>query len=56
MRLTGLSRRTITYAAKTGKLTARKLPGRTGAYLLDIDEVRKYAALHGSASGKAVSA
>lgn len=45
VKLTGLSRRTITYAAKKGKLSARKLPGRTGAYLLNLDEVRKYAEL-----------
>jgi len=45
VKLTGLSRRVVTYAAKTGKLSTRKLPGRTGAYLLDLDEVRRYAEL-----------
>lgn len=45
VKLTGLSRRTITYAARTGKLSTRKLPGRTGAYLLNLDEVRRYAEL-----------
>lgn len=45
VKLTGLSRRVITYAARTGKLSTRKLPGRTGAYLLDLDEVRRYAEL-----------
>ena len=45
VKLTGLSRRAITYAAQTGKLTSRKLPGRTGPYLLDLDEVRRYAEL-----------
>lgn len=45
VKITGLSRRSITYAARTGKLSARKLPGRTGAYLLNLDEVRKYAEL-----------
>lgn len=43
VKVSGLSRRTITYAARTGKLTSRKLPGRTGAYLLNLDEVRRYA-------------
>lgn len=43
VQLTGLTRRTVTYAVKTGKLSASKLPGRTGPYLLDIDEVRRYA-------------
>lgn len=50
VKLTGLSRRSITYAARTGKLSARKLPGRTGAYLLSIDEVRRYADLTAKAS------
>lgn len=45
VKLTGLSRRQITYAASTGKLSTRKLPGRTGAYLLNLDEVRRYAEL-----------
>ena len=46
VKLTGLSRRVITYAISTGKLTARKLPGRTGAYLLDPHEVRAFAELN----------
>ncbi|QDH92484.1 excise [Gordonia phage Dmitri] len=50
VKITGLTRRSITYAARHGKLSARKLPGRTGAYLLDLDEVRRYAALTQSAS------
>lgn len=50
VKITGLSRRSITYAARTGKLSAQKLPGRTGAYLLNLDEVRKYADLAGSTS------
>lgn len=50
VKLTGLSRRTITYAARTGKLSTRKLPGRTGAYLLNLDEVRRYAELTEAAS------
>lgn len=50
VKLTGLSRRSITYAARTGKLSARKLPGRTGAYLLNLDEVRRYAELTEAAS------
>lgn len=45
VKLTGLSRRSITYAARTGKLSTRKLPGRTGAYLLNLDEVRRFAEL-----------
>lgn len=45
VKLTGLSRRSITYAARNGKLSSRKLPGRTGAYLLNLDEVRSYADL-----------
>lgn len=49
VKLTGLSRRAITYAARTGKLSSHKLPGRTGAYLLDLDEVRKYAELNRAA-------
>jgi hypothetical protein len=43
--LTGMTRRTITYAAQTGKLSSIKLPGRTGHYLLDLDEVRMFAAM-----------
>jgi len=50
VRLTGLSRRVITYAVRTGKLTSRKLPGRTGAYLLNLDEVRRYAELSQAAA------
>ncbi len=50
VKLTGLSRRSITYAARTGKLSTRKLPGRTGAYLLNLDEVRRYAELTEAAS------
>ena len=50
VKLTGLSRRSITYAARTGKLSARKLPGRTGAYLLNLDEIRRYAELVGGAA------
>lgn len=50
VKITGLSRRSITYAARHGKLSARKLPGRTGAYLLNLDEVRRYAALTQNAS------
>lgn len=50
VKLTGLSRRVVTYAAKTGKLSTRKLPGRTGAYLLDLDEVRRYAELSGASA------
>ena len=49
VKLTGLSRRVITYAVQTGKITSRKLPGRTGPYLLDVDEVRRYAELSSSA-------
>lgn len=45
VKVSGLTRRAITYAARTGKLTSRKLPGRTGAYLLNLDEVRRYAEL-----------
>ncbi len=45
VKLSGLTRRQITYAASTGKLSTRKLPGRTGAYLLNLDEVRRYAEL-----------
>jgi hypothetical protein len=41
VKLSGLTRRQITYAASTGKLSTRKLPGRTGAYLLNLDEVRR---------------
>ena len=44
VKLTGLSRRAIAWAVHTDKLTARKLPGRTGHYLLNVDEVRKFAA------------
>ena len=40
-----MTRRTITYAAQTGKLSSIKLPGRTGHYLLDLDEVRMFAAM-----------
>jgi hypothetical protein len=50
VKLTGLSRRSITYAARTGKLSTRKLPGRTGAYLLNLDEIRRYAELVGGAA------
>ncbi|WP_419218715.1 helix-turn-helix domain-containing protein [Gordonia sp. CPCC 205333] len=41
----GISRRGVTAAIRSNRLTARKLQGRTGAYLLDLDEVRKFAAL-----------
>ena len=44
--MTGMTRRAITYAARTGKLTSYKLPGLRGQYLLDPHEVRKYADLH----------
>lgn len=50
VKITGLSRRVITYAARTGKLSTRKLPGRTGAYLLNLDEVRRYAELSQAAA------
>lgn len=50
VKLTGMSRRAITYACRTGKLTSYKLPGRTGAYLLDPHEVRKYAELRNEVS------
>lgn len=43
MQITGFSRRKLTYACQSGKLTYRKLPGRTGAYLLDPHEVRAFA-------------
>lgn len=43
--LTGLTRRAIAYALQAGKLSSRKLPGRTGAHLLNLDEVRRYAEL-----------
>ena len=46
--ITGRSRRAVTYAVRTGKLSSRKLPGCTGAYLLDLDEVRKYAEIIGT--------
>lgn len=44
-RLTSLSRRQLTYAARTGKISTCKLPGRTGAYLFDLEEVRRYTEL-----------
>lgn len=46
VKMTGMTRRAITYAARTGKLTSYKLPGLRGQYLLDPHEVRKYADLH----------
>lgn len=49
MQITGLSRRALTYAVTTGKLSSRKLPGKTGAHLLDIEEVRRYAQIVGAA-------
>ncbi len=47
VQITGLTQRQITYACKSGRLTFRKLPGRTGAYLLDPHEVRTYAEIVG---------
>lgn len=46
-RIIGIGPRSVARAIRDGRLNAaRKLPGRTGPYLLDLDEVRKYAALH----------
>ncbi|TWS23205.1 hypothetical protein FK268_12865 [Tsukamurella sputi] len=55
-RISGVTRRAINQAIADGRLqTTRKLPGRTGAYLLSLDEVRKYAELTRK-KDKAVSA
>ncbi len=40
--LLGITRRGVTEAIRSGRLQARKLPGRTGSYLLDLEEVRKF--------------
>lgn len=48
VKLTGLSHPKLRYAVRTGKLSSRKLPGRTGHHLLNLDEVRRYAELVGA--------
>ncbi|MFA4084210.1 helix-turn-helix domain-containing protein [Mycobacteroides salmoniphilum] len=46
----GIEPRSVSRAIRDGRLIpTRKLPGKTGPYLLDLDEVRKYAGLHRSA-------
>ena len=45
--LIGIKPRSVARAIRDGRLIpTRKLPGRTGAYLIDLDEVRKYAEIH----------
>lgn len=39
----GVSRRSVLHAIKTGKLTSvRKLPGKTGPFLIDREDVERY--------------
>lgn len=51
-RIIGIGPRSVARAIRDGRLNyTRKLPGRTGAYLLDLNEVRKYAELNRKAAG-----
>src|SRR5262245_38757882 len=41
---TGISKRTLQYAITAGHLKAHKLPGATGAYIIDPRDLDRYAA------------
>lgn len=40
----GIPKRTLQYAISTGSLKAQKLPGATGAYLIDARELDRWLA------------
>lgn len=46
----GITPRAVAKAIQAGRIPARKLPGRTGAYLLDPAEVHAFAATRNRAS------